>query len=156
MTRSMRWMDSFMKLLFAPDASSSSNGQPLSGKKKKRRRGRHRDSTDSSGPRTVQYADSFIFVPNDDDDEPRTRANTDTSGVISRRALSQHSPLPTSPSPPPPLYQRLESVSNNTVLHRPSSCHSLRNDQPISKGNKLFYSQEDLLSLNDSSGCIIH
>lgn len=154
MTRSMRWMDSFMKLLFAPDASSSSNGQPLSDKKKKkRRRGRHRDSTDSSGPRTVQYADSFIFVPNDD--EPRTRANTDTSGVINRRALSQHSPLPTGPSPPPPLYQRLESVSNNTVLHRPSSCHSLRNDQPISKGNKLFYSQEDLLSLNDSTGCII-
>ncbi|XP_019852141.1 PREDICTED: focal adhesion kinase 1-like isoform X3 [Amphimedon queenslandica] len=141
---SVRWVDSFMKFI-----SSSSGGDSTGGgvpRDKKRRGRRHREGTSGSGGRRgpLQYADSFIFVPsNEESAQRRSRANTDASGLYSllknRHSTVQdtpvdhlpvdQSPLPVDQSPvdrcsllahgPTPVYQRLDSVSGPSLTVQP-------------------------------------
>lgn len=145
---SVRWVDSFMKFI----SSSSSGGDSTGGgggvpRDKKRRGRRRREGSSSSGGRhgPLQYADSFIFVPsNEEAPQRRSRANTDASGIYSllknrhstvqdapvdHLPVNQQSPLPVDQSPldrcslpahgPTPVYQRLDSVSGPSLTVQP-------------------------------------
>lgn len=183
-----RFMDTFLKLLFTNPSSSPERVKGEPAMRRSRSRGRkRRSSTQRVGgggngrrDRSVQYADSFIFLPFESP-LPRTRANTCAtdltvssssssprrlSSLLKSRISSQevedinttHEGL----SFQEPLYHRLSdfdqtdhhvaNTCNNSILHRPLSCHSLglveytTPSDCIQRSARWYYSEDDLES----------